>query len=34
MILNLKREKIMNKKYENEKRYGLEITWGTNHYPR
>ena len=22
----------MNKKYENEKRYGLEITWDTNHY--
>ena len=22
----------MNKKYENEKRYGLEITWNTNHY--
>ena len=32
MILNLKREKIMNKKYENEKRYSLEITWDTNHY--
>lgn len=31
MILNLKGERKMNKKYENEKRYGLEITWDPNH---
>ena len=31
-ILNFKGEKKMNKKYENEKRYGLEITWDPDHY--